>query len=727
MQKKSLYHDKITALLNTMTFAEKVGQMTQVGTSIYSPDMKLNPAVAEEIRAARMGSFLSVTGVEMMNRMQRIAVEETRLGIPLFFAHDIIHGYRTIFPVPLAEACSFEPKLARESSRCIAAEARANGFHLTFAPMVDVARDPRWGRGYEGAGEDVWLSSLFAKARVEGLQNGDFKNRDTIAACAKHFVGYGAVQGGRDYNSVTLGDNALYNDHLPPFRAAVDAGAEFVMTAFHDFDGVPCTANTRLLQEILREELGFDGIIISDANSLRELQNHGVAADTAETAQMGLNAGLDVEMAGMGETQYLAGLADTPENREAIDRAVYRILDFKFRLGLFENPYTDPALAEERTGTKAAMEAAANAAKRSIVLLENNGVLPVMQKKLAVVGALAADREFVGGGWVVADPEKAYATCVTVLEGLRSCGKFSQVTYAPGYTYLRDNAALLQGGSLFATDEEQTAQAVSAAADSDVILLVAGEHPCMNGEAKSRMDLALPEAVLQLLDFLKALGKPIVLLVSAGRPLLLGQVKDQVDALLFCYPLGSQAGTAVAQVLSGEYNPSAKLVTTIPSANGQGAAMYYAQNPTGKPYRLDSTFTSRYIDGPNQPAYCFGFGRSYTEFAYGDLKTDRPEYGFGDTVLLSMTVENRGKLDGETVAQVYMRDCSASLTRPVKQLIAFRKIFLRAGETQEVCFRLDTRQLGFYKDRQYLLEPGTWLLFAGDDSSTTTQTRVQIR
>lgn len=718
---QSEFHDKIRKLLDAMTFAEKVGQMTQVGTSIYSPDMKLDPEVAEEIRKARMGSFLSVTGIDMMNEMQHIAVEETRLGIPLFFAHDIIHGYRTVFPVPLAESCSFEPELAKESARHIAEEARSNGFHLTFAPMVDIARDPRWGRGYEGAGEDTVLSSAFAKARVEGFQNGDLSQDRTIAACAKHFVGYGAVRGGRDYNSVDLGDNSLYNDHLPPFRTAVDAGVEFVMTAFHDLDGVPCTANPKLLQEILRKELGFEGIIISDANSLRELQNHGFAGDTAETAQKGLSAGLDMEMAGMGETQYLEGLEPTPENLTAIDRAVYRILDFKFRLGLFEKPYIDAELAASRTATQEASQAARNAARRSLVLLENNGVLPIRNKKVAVIGGLAADREFSGGGWVVADPAEAYAGCVTILEGIKGCPAFFDVTYAPGYTYPRDNEALIQKSlagdyCFFETNDSLIAQAVTAAKESDVVLLVAGEHPCLCGEAKSRMDLSLPGAVMELLAALEALGKPIVMYVGAGRPLLIGAVKDRVDGLLFSYHLGSQAGNGLADVLSGAYNPSAKLASSIPSANGQGPNVYYAHNRTGKPYRPDSTFTSRYIDGPNEPAYCFGFGKGYTEFSYENLCADKSEFTFGETISLSVGVKNRGTLDGEAVVQVYLQDVSASLARPVRQLIAFQKVKVCAGEMKTVAFLLDTNGFGFYKDRRYTLEPGKFLLYAGGDS-----------
>ncbi len=732
MSKESRFHRQILRLMEQMTFAEKLGQMTQVGTSIYGPDLKLNANVAAEIRAGRMGSFLSVTGVEMMNEMQRIAVEESRLGIPLFFAHDIIHGYRILFPAPAAEACSFEPELAAESCRHIGAEARANGIHLTFAPMVDVSRDPRWGRGFEGSGEDVLLQGEFAKARIRGFQQEDLKKDTAITACAKHFAGYGAVQGGRDYNSVDLSDNALYNDYLPPFRAAVDSGVEFVMTAFHDLNGVPCTANQKLLREILRRELGFEGIIISDANSLRELQAHGFAADTPETAQKGLDAGLDVEMSGMGETQYLDGAARTPENEEKVNRAVYRILDFKFRLGLFEKPYTDPDLAAARTALPETVEAARNAARRSIVLLENRGALPLRGGKIAVIGALAADRKFAGGGWVDAEAEAAYETCVTVLEGIQNCPAFDAVTYAPAYSYITTNEELTakaQNGDFefFETDDAMLAEALAAADRADAVLLVAGEHPVLSGEAKSRMNLELPGPVKRVLEGLQTLRKPVILLVMAGRPLLLGEVSDKVDGLLFSYALGSQAGSAVAEVLTGAYNPSGKLAVTVPSANGQSPAMHYAHNATGKPYHLRSTHTTKYIDGPNEPAYCFGYGKSYTEFAFGTPETDKKTYRFGETVRLHVPVSNRGKVDGEEVVQVYMRDPVASIVRPVKQLIAFRKVAIPAGTEAQVEFELDTAKMGFWMDRKYVLEPGKILLYAGGDSNAAGMTEVELK
>ncbi len=724
-----MYKDKINKLIEQMTFEEKLGQLSQIGTSIYTPQQKLNEEVAELIRQGKVGSFLSICGVETLNEMQRIAVEESRLKIPLFFAHDVIHGYRTIFPVPAGEACSFEPELAFESCRVSAKETRSNGIHVTWAPMVDITHDQRWGRGFEGAGEDTYLGGEFAKARVTGFQYGGLSSPNAVACCAKHFVGYGAVLGGKDYNSVDMSDNELYNTYLPPFREAIDAGAEFVMTAFNSLNGVPCTANRRLLQDVLRDELGFEGIVISDSNSVNELKSHGYAADDYDAAFKSLSSGLDIEMS---SKTYINSLKEDEELIKLLDKAVYRVLNLKYRLGLFENPYTDTSVSRSVPGCGEHMDIARNIAKRSAVLLENNGTLPLKDKSVALIGAFADDRYASIGGWSPIEVEKAKSMAVTIREGLENSPHAKSVLYAPGYTYISTHNEQLQmikdnDFEFIKTNNELISEAVSAAKSADVIVCTVGEiTDLMNGEAKSRSALQIPNAQRVLLEALFELNKPLVLLSISGRPLLLGDYSGRADAIIFTYSLGSQMGNALADIIFGDYNPSAKLVYTIPSSDGQCPTAYYSHMSTGRPTDADKWWTSRYVDAVPDNKYCFGYGLSYTNFEITDFSIDKPHYKFGDSISVKLTLSNTGSYDGEEVVQVYMHDKVAGIVRPVKQLIAFKKLFVKKGEAAGYEFTIDTKKLGFYMDRTYILEEGEFEIFVGTDSNTKLAKTIYI-
>ncbi len=714
-----MFRERITELMNKMTLTEKIGQMHQVGTSIYTSDLQVNEDIVKKIREGKIGSFLSVCGVEKINELQRIAVEESRLGIPLFFGHDIIHGYRTIFPVPAGEACSFEPELAYESSKVAAMETRANGIQVVWAPMIDIARDQRWGRGFEGSGEDVLLSKEFARARVQGFQNAPLETENAVASCAKHYVGYGAVEGGRDYNDVDMSDNNLYNIHLEPFREAISAGAEFVMTAYNTLNGIPCTGNKKIIREILRKELNFKGIVISDAASLENMMAHGYADGEKEAVRLALEAGLDIEMMTDLNIRNLEEVvAGNDEYQKLVDEAVYRILELKFRLGLFEHPYTNVSKASETVELPESMNLARKIAQRSMVLLENKGVLPIKGKKVAVIGRLADTPRAMIGGWVSAERDRTVETAVTIKAAMNECKDLKRTYYAPGYHFVDLGNELTEmikrkEFELFSTTEALIEEAVETAKKAEVILFVAGETTIMSGEAKNRASLSIPAVQVKLLEKLYDLGKPIITLVISGRPLVLNEVKKYSDALLFTYSLGTQMGNAVWDVITGRYNPSAKLVNTFPSGEGQCPTMYYSHNNGGKPYDENIWYSSKYIDVPYKPEYPFGYGKSYTEFTYEQLVIEHSKYKFGDKIHVSAQLNNVGEYDGEEVVQVYVRDMVGSIVRPVRQLVAFRKVEVKKGMSKKVTFELDTDQLGFYMDRRYIKEVGKFQIFVG--------------
>lgn len=699
---------RIDDLLSRMTLEEKVGQLVQYsgfGDSI---------AVAA-VRAGRVGSLLNVVGADNTNGVQRIALEESRLGIPLLFGLDVIHGYRTIFPIPLATASSWDPALVTAIEEIAAREARASGVHWTFAPMIDVARDPRWGRISEGAGEDPYLGSVMAAARVRGFQGDDIAAPDRLLACLKHYIAYGAAVGGRDYNSVDLSERTLREVYLPPYQAGVAAGAGSLMSGFNLLNGVPTTANTFTINRILRGELGFDGLIVSDWNSVGELVVHGYAADARDAARLALGATVDMDMVGGSYDGHLAELVrSNVVPTAALDAAVRRVLRAKVALGLFDHPYVDPARERAVILRDDHVAAARDAAGKSMVLLKNaGGLLPLASRvrSIALIGPLADNRSDILGSWhTMGRPEDA----VTVLEGVRRrAGPAVTVTHAQGTTIV--------GG-----ERDGFARAVEIARAADVAIVVVGEHEFETGEAASRASLDLPGAQQQLIEAVHATGTPVVAVVMSGRPLAISWLAEHVPAILQAWHPGTQGGNAVADVLWGDVNPSAKLPVSFPRAVGQ-VPVYYASDVTGRPPTAEK-FTSKYLDLPNTPLYPFGHGLSYTTFAYGDLALSADTIAAGDSVVVTATVTNTGRLAGAEVVQLYIRDQVASVVRPVKELEGFTKIALGPGERQTVRFTLGPRELGFYnQDMQWVVEPGVFTVWVGWSSAEGVEGSVVVR
>ncbi len=706
---------KIDALLGQMTLLEKAGQLTQLGASIVggfdfnafleNPDPEMLKNVRRDfhedwIKQGTVGSYLGVQGAEEINRLQKIALEESRLGIPLIFGLDVIHGYRTIFPIPLAEVCSWEPELARKTAEVAAREAAAAGLHWTFAPMMDIARDARWGRIAEGAGEDPCLGSAFAAARVRGFQGDDLTDPQHMAACAKHYIGYGAAVAGRDYNTVEMALQTLHEVYLPPFAAAVDAGVATFMSAFNDLNGVPTSANRYTLTEVLRDRLGFNGFVVSDSNSIGELVMHGYASDRKDAGKKALLAGVDMDMV----TESFR--FDIPELVEAgvvplnvVDTAVRRILRVKFMLGLFDQPYRSNSAIETAAQLRPDhLELAREAARRSIVLLKNEaGILPLNKtlKTIAVIGPLADSPADMLGSWSFTGSAQ---DAVSILSGIQSATG-AEVLYAQGC----------------AADGKQPAdfsEAVEIAKKSDVVIAVVGETARMSGEAASRQDIGLPGHQEALLKAIWQTGVPLVVVLSNGRPLALPWVAQNAGAVLETWQLGVQAGPAVADVLFGAFNPAGKLAATFPYAVGQ-VPIYYNRPLTGRP-ASDFWFTSKYLDGPVEPLYPFGFGLSYTQFAYSDLIVTPG----AETITIQAAITNTGSLAGEEVVQLYLRDVTASRVRPIKELKGFQKILLAPGESRTVTFILNVADIGFYDpEMNYVVEPGLFNVWVGTNSA----------
>jgi beta-glucosidase len=707
----------LESLLAEMTLEEKLGQLTQMrgrwsDTGPYVPE-----GGEDEIRRGEVGSFLGVFGAETTRELQRIAVEESRLGIPLLFAHDVIHGFRTVFPVPLAEAASWNPQAVEGAARIAAVEAAAHGLHWTYAPMVDVARDPRWGRVVEGAGEDPFLGSVMAAARVRGFQGGDLSRPDTLLATPKHFAAYGAAEGGRDYDVAEVSERTLREIYLPPFRAAVEAGAGSVMAAFNEVAGIPMHAHRRLLTDVLRGEWGFDGVVVSDFTGVQELIAHGVAATPAEAGALALRAGVDVDMVSRIYLEHLPAAVRAGELAEAeVDEAVLRALRAKQELGLFEDPYRYADPARERAVALAPehLEAARGLARESIVLLRNQGgVLPLARdlSRIAVVGALADSARAALGSWVGAGREE---DAVSVLEGIRrAVSPGTEVLYAPG--------ADVRGG-----DSSGFAAAVAAAERSDAVVLVVGEDHDMSAEAASRASLDLPGVQLELAKRLHATGRPLVVVLMNGRPLAIPWLAEHAPAILEAWYLGVRMGPAVADVLFGDHNPSGKLPVTFPRTVGQ-VPIYYNHKRTGRPPDPDQKYTSKYLDVHWTPLYPFGHGLSYTTFGYGEPRLSRTAMGPADTVTVSVAVTNTGGRAGAEVVQLYLRDDHASVTRPVMELRGFEKVELAPGESRTLSFRLGPEELSFYDQRmQRVVEPGTFTVFVGGSSADTRQARFAV-
>jgi beta-glucosidase len=702
--------EKVEALLAKMTLSEKLGQLNQrCGGSSQALNSLIDDAECALVRQGRVGSYLHVAGAEFLKKLQRVATEESRLGIPLLFGLDVVHGYRTIFPVPLAAACSWDPEAVQQAARAAAREATAAGLHWTFAPMVDIARDPRWGRIVEGAGEDPYLGAVMAAAQVRGYQGEGLADPQTLLACAKHFVAYGAGVGGRDYNSAEIGPRTLAEVYLPPFRAAVQAGAGSVMSAFNDVAGLPMTAHRDLLTDLLREAWGFPGLVVSDWNAVAELQNHGVAADRTEAARLALAAGVDMDMVSGSFERELGPLAKSGELPVGlVDEAVRRVLRAKYALGLFQDPnrYGDPEREKSEFLSPGHVAFARKLAAKSIVLLKNEaGVLPLRKdlRRLAVIGPLADDARAQLGSWKA---QGLPQDVVTPLAGVRAAvAQSTEVSYAKGCEV---------GG----VDTGSLAEAERVARDAEAVLLVVGEDADMSGEARSRADLGLPGVQLELVQRVIAVGKPTAVVLVGGRPLAVPWLGEHAPALVQAWLLGVQAGSAIADVLFGDVNPGGKLVATLPRATGQ-VSIYYGHRNTGRPAAADLTQdTTRYQDLPITPLFPFGHGLSYTSFCYRDLHIRPTRVREGGRIEVSCEVANDGPRVGDEVVQLYVTDPVASVARPVLELKAFQRVTIPAQARVTVTFEVPVELLGFYdQDMSYVVEPGSVRLGVGSSSA----------
>lgn len=746
-QQQSDIEKRIDTLLAQMTLAEKLGQLQQLDGHA---DGKYRPEHLELARKGLLGSTLNVRGVAQTNELQKVAVEQSRLKIPLIFGFDVIHGYRTIFPVPLGETASWDPAAVERAASVAALETRASGVHWTFAPMVDIARDARWGRIVEGSGEDPYLGSVMARARVRGFQGTDYSAADKIVACAKHFVAYGAAEAGRDYNTTDMSERVLREVYLPPFKAAVEAGVGTLMTAFNDVNGIPATGNQFLLTDVLRGEWKFDGFVVSDYTAVMELMNHRLAANEAEAAQYGLNAGTDMEMVSRFYNQHSAELLrEGKVSQKTIDEAVRRILRIKFRLGLFDQPYADEARERAAILNAANVAAAREIAARSMVLLKNErGTLPLKKnvQSIAVIGPLADDPKAMLGSW--AGDGKASDT-VTLLAGIKEKVPGAKIVHAkgvaldvPGATGNFDakpvtdsnaggtnvtSAANIEAARNATTPvgPNSIQEAVSAARNADVTILAVGETAEMSGEAASRTSLDLPGRQLELIQAIHALGKPYVVVLMNGRPLTIGWLADNSPAILETWFAGTQAGPAIADVLFGDVNPGGKLPVTFPRTLGQ-VPIYYNHKSTGRP-PTDQKYTSKYLDVPVTPLYPFGYGLSYTQFRIGPPELSAPSIRPDGQVTVSVEVENAGGLTGDEVVQLYIQDVASSVTRPVKELKGFQRVTLKAGEKRRVQFTLTPEHLGFLdREMRFVVEPGDFKIMVGANSAELREARLQV-
>jgi beta-glucosidase len=699
------------SILHLMTLEEKIGQMNQYtgdwhATGPITPDGDKQ----NQIRKGMLGSMLNVTGAAHTHEIQEMALQ-SRLKIPLLFGLDVIHGYRTTFPVPLAEAASWDTAAIRLSAHIAAKEAAAAGIHWTFAPMVDIARDPRWGRVMEGAGEDPFLGSQIAIARVTGFQGTHLGSTDAVMACAKHFAAYGAAVGGRDYNAVDMSDQTLWNVYLPPFKAAAEAGAATFMNSFNSLNGIPASGNAYLQRTILKGDWNFQGFVVSDWGSISEMVNHGYAKDNTQAAEEAVIAGSDMDMEGRAYIGHLAELVRTGKVKESlIDEAVKRILVKKLELGLFENPYKfcDSVKEQSQWNDASNLQAAKAMAEKSIVLLKNQqGLLPLSKqtKTIALIGPLMKSVGDNLGFWSFAWPDDT-TRITTQYEGIhKKLGADARLLYA-------------QGCGIKDTSTTGFAEAVQAASQADVVVVSVGEAGNMSGEAKSRSNIHLPGVQEELVKALCATGKPVVVLINAGRPLVFNWTADHAPAILYTWFLGTEAGDAIADVLFGDYNPSGKLPISFPRSEGQ-IPIYYNHFNTGRPARGDAPapYTSGYLDLPNSPQYCFGYGLSYTSFTYSGLTLDNTQVHPGQDIKVTVQVSNTGNYDGEETAQLYIRDIVSQPVRPVKELKAFQKVWLKKGETKAITFTLTQKDLSFYdNDLHFTVQPGDFKVFVGGNS-----------
>ncbi|KAB2869284.1 MAG: glycosyl hydrolase [Bacteroidales bacterium] len=711
---------KVDSLISLMTLDEKIGQLTLYANDLNPTGPQKTTFCENEISNGRVGGVFNVLGTDNVYRLQKQAVTNTRLRIPLLFGFDVIHGFRTIFPIPFAEACTWDPELIKKSATLAAKEATAWGLNWTFNPMVDIARDPRWGRVSEGSGEDIFLASLIAKAKVQGYQGDDLSAPYTMAACVKHFAAYGAPIGGRDYNTVDISERTLSEVYLPPYKAAVDAGVLSVMSSFNELDGMPCTANKKLLSQLLKDEWGFKGFVVSDWTSVKELTAHGIAKDEAHAAELALKAGLDMDMqSGIFSENLKKLVSNNLVDEQQIDNAVKRILRVKYLLGLFDNPYLyiDKKRQEEITASQEIMDLALLEAKKSIVLLKNENysnskLLPLKKnlRKIALIGPLASNRINLLGSW---HGHADTSIVKTILESLSEKLPNTKIEYT-------------QGASFTGTDKSGFNKAIQTVQKSEIVICVIGENNALSGEAASRSNIDIPGVQLDLLKELIKTGKPIVTIVMAGRPLILDWLEENLPAIIFTGQLGTRSGDAISAVLTGEYNPSGKLAMSFPRNVGQ-VPIFYNHKNTGRPFDAKDRYTSKYIDVSNEPLYPFGYGLSYTTFNYSDLVLDKQTISSTDTLKITFTLKNTGNFDGEETCQLYIRDMVASVTRPVKELKAFKKVYLKKGEQVIISFTLTANDLKFFnEDMIYQYEPGEFAVFVGGNSRDLIEEKFEL-
>lgn len=715
---------KIDALLAQMTLEEKVGQLNQYSSTLDltgpPPSQGAQKVMYDQVRHGLVGSLLNVTGAEATRKMQQLAVENSRLKVPLLFGLDVIHGYRTIFPIPLGEAASFDLAAIERSARIAGTEAAAAGVHWTFAPMVDIARDARWGRIMEGAGEDVYLGSQVAAARVRGFQGRDLAALDTIAACAKHYAAYGFAEAGRDYNTVDISEQTLRNVVLPPFKAAADAGVATFMNSFNEIGGIPSTGNAHLQRDILKGEWGFKGFVVSDWGSIGEMLPHGFAADLAQAAQQAITAGSDMDMESRAYVGHLAELVKTGKlDARLVDDAVRRVLRVKFALGLFDDPYrySDAEREAKVLADPAHAAAARDVARQSIVLLKNEGgLLPLDKavKSLAVVGPLAADKDSPLGNWRA---RAVAGSAVSLLEGIQAAvGSGTRVVHAEGVKLVTGARNFGSPSVINTTDRSGIPAAVAAARGADVVVVAIGEDAFQTGEGRSQADIGLKGLQEELLRAVFEANKKVVVVLMSGRPLTLGWTAANVPAIVEAWHAGSQAGHAIADVLFGDYNPSGKLPVAFPRHVGQ-LPMSYARKSTGRPGPEPGVTWSAYTDVPNEPQYPFGYGLSYTGFSYSELKLSAAEIPRDGSLQVSVTVTNTGLRPGTEVVQLYVRDLVGSVTRPVRELKGFEKVDLAPGQSRDVRFTLAAADIAFYTAAgRWEAEPGAFRVFVGGNS-----------
>lgn len=736
--KQSSTDARVDSVMKLMTLEEKIGQLNLPSAGAFVTGAVESSDIAKKIEQGKVGGLFNIKSVANIKEMQKVAVEKSRLKIPLIFGMDVIHGYESVFPIPLGLSCSWDMNLIERSARIAATEASADGINWTFSPMVDISRDPRWGRVSEGSGEDPYLGSEIAKAMVKGFQGDDLSANNTIMSCVKHYALYGASEAGRDYNTVDMSRHRMYNEYLPPYKAAVDAGAGSIMASFNEIDGIPATANKWLLTDVLRKEWGFNGFVVSDYTGVSEMINHGFGDIQTVTAKA-VDAGLDMDMVSEGLLTTLGkSVQEGKITEKQIDDACRRILKAKFLLGLFDDPYKycNENRAKSEVFNAANRAEARSTAAQSFVLLKNKGnILPIKKSgTIALVGPLADAKENMTGTWSVA---ARFSESISVREGLqKAVGANAKIVYAKG-SNLDEDEKLEANSTLFGKSlhrdnrsaDELRSEAVRIAKSADVIIVAAGEAAEMSGEAASRTNIQIPETQKDLIKALLKTGKPVVLVLFTGRPLALKWEEENVPAILNVWFGGSEAGDAIADVLFGDVNPSGKLTTTFPQNVGQ-VPIYYAHKNTGRPLSGPwfQKFQSNYLDVSNEPLYPFGFGLSYTEFGYGDLKISASEITSSDSLLVSIDVTNKGARDGSEVVQLYIRDLVGSVTRPVRELKGFQKVSLKAGETKTVSFTLGMKELSFYdSELKFVTEPGEFHVFVGGNSRDVKQAAFTLK